>query len=259
VEAFQAQQEWPDPLDPGRWRGLRERCLAARATGRAVSVFSVFGCGLFEQPPRIMPMEEFYMGIARDPHFGDVVLGKLFELYSASTERLLREVGDIVDVWVHWDDLGGQQGLLVNPAWYRKHLKPLHRQLFDQVKEGSAAKIFFHSCGAVRAVIPDLIEVGVDALNPIQVSARGMEDTAALKRDFGRDLTFWGGAVDAQSTLAYGTPEQVAEEARRHIDDLAPGGGYVFASIHNIQCGVPPANIVAMFDTCYEYGVYQRP
>jgi len=257
LEAFRAWKRWPDPLDPGRWRGLRQRCLDARATGRAVTAFSVIGCGMFEQASRIMPMEEFFVGIAYDPKFADAVLGQLYDIYYAATIKMLEEVGDIIDVWVYWDDLGGQNGPLVNPKWYKKHLMPLHRKMFDTVKSMTQAKIFFHSCGAVRAFIPFLIDVGVDILNPVQVSAKGMEDTAALKRDFGDDIVFWGGAVNPQSTLVLGTPEEVSEEARRHIDDLASGGGFVFANVHNIQHLVPLANIVAMFDTCYEYGAYR--
>lgn len=257
LDAFKAHKTWPDPLDPGRWRDLRQKCLAAQSTGRAVSAFSVFGCGLFEQAWRIMPMEEFFMGIASDSRFSEVVLGKLYELYEAATIKMLEEVGDVIDVWVYWDDLGGQNGPLVSPTWYKRYLMPLHRLLFDKVKSMTKAKIFLHSCGAVRSLIPYFIDAGADILNPVQVSAKGMEDTLALKRDFGRDIVFWGGAVDPQHTLVSGTPDQVAAEARRHIDDLAPGGGFVYANVHNIQYGVPPANIMAVFDTCYDYGIYQ--
>jgi uroporphyrinogen decarboxylase len=184
-------------------------------------------------------------------------LGKLYELYEAATVKMLEEVGDLIDVWVYWDDLGGQNGPLVSPSWYKRFLMPLHRLLFDKVKSMTRAKIFLHSCGAVRPLIPYFIEAGVDILNPVQVSAKDMDDTAALKRDFGQDIVFWGGAVDPQHTLVSGTPELIAAEARRHIDDLAPGGGFVYANVHNIQYGVPSANIVAVFDTCFEYGVYQ--
>jgi len=257
LDAFKSHKSWPDPLDPGRWRDLRQKCQTAKSTGRAVSAFSVFGAGLFEQAWRIMPMEEFFMGIASDPKFSDAVLGKLYELYETSTIRMLEEVGDLIDVWVYWDDLGGQNGPLVSPKWYKRHLMPLHRLLFDKVKSMTNAKIFLHSCGAIRSMIPYFIDVGVDILNPVQISAKGMDDTAALKSDFGQDIVFWGGAVDSQHTLVHGTPDQVADEARRHIDDLAPGGGYVYSNVHNIQYGVPPENIVSEFDTCYEYGIYK--
>jgi len=257
VEAVKAWKHWPDPSDPGRWRGFRERCLAARNTGRAVTAFSVFGGGIFEQPARIMPMEEYYAGIASDHAFSDLILGRMFDIYCEATVRMLEEVGDILDVWVYWDDMSGQDGPLVSPEWVRRHLMPLHRRLFDKVKSMSKAKIFFHCCGAARPWIPYLIDVGVDILNPVQTSATGM-DPAALKRDFGKEIVFWGGGCNPQGTLAFGTPHQVADEVRRNINALAPGGGFVLANVHNIQNAVPPANICSMFDTCYDYGVYRR-
>jgi uroporphyrinogen decarboxylase len=144
------------------------------------------------------------------------------------------------------DDLGAQHALLFSPETYRSLVKPLHRELFAFLHARTKAKVFLHSCGAIRELLPDLIEIGVDIINPIQVSAAGME-TAELKRDFGRDLVFWGGAVDSQGTLGRGTPAEVEAEARRRIGDLAPGGGFVFASVHNIQANVPPENIAALW------------
>lgn len=253
VEAFRKWKSHPDPRDPGRWEGFREECLQVRERGRVVTSFSVFGGGIFEQPARIMPMEEFLIGIGGDPKFSDLVLGTMFDIYLDATQKMLEEVGDILDVWVYWDDLSGQNGPLVNPVWYEKHLMPLHRKLFDKVREMTDAKIFFHTCGAVKTWIPYLIDVGVDILNPVQLSAQDM-DPFELKREFGKDIVFWGGACNPQDTLAFGTPEQVADEVCRNIDALAPGGGFVLANVHNIQNLVPPENIVAMFDTAYEYG-----
>jgi uroporphyrinogen decarboxylase len=127
--------------------------------------------------------------------------------------------------------------------------------LFDFIHSHSRAKVFFHSCGAVRPVIPDLIEIGCDILNPVQVSAAGM-DSAELKREYGRDITFWGGGVDTQHVLGEGTPQQVREEVQRRLADLMPGGGFVFNTIHNIQPNVPVANIMAMWEALQEFGVY---
>jgi uroporphyrinogen decarboxylase len=255
VEAFKKWDRWPDPSNPGRWRGFRERCLEARQTGRAITAFSVFGGGIFEQPARIMPMDEFYVGIAADPKFADLVMGKMFDIYYEATIRMLEEVGDILDVWVYWDDLSGQNGPLVSPRWYEKHLMYLHRKLFDKVKSMTDAKIFFHCCGSARPWIPYMIDLGVDILNPVQVSAAGM-DPAGLKRDFGQDIVFWGGACNPQGNLAFGTPDEVVDEVRRNVEALAAGGGFVFANVHNIQNLVPPENIVAMFDTACKYGGY---
>jgi uroporphyrinogen decarboxylase len=254
LEALNSWKHWPDPSNPGRWRGFRQRCLDARATGRAITAFSVFGGGIFEQPARVMPMEEYLMGIL-DPKFADAILGIMYDIYYEATVRMLEEVGDILDVWVYWDDLSGQRAPLVSPTWYKRHLMPLHRKLFDKVKSMTHAKIFFHCCGAARPWIPYLVDVGVDILNPVQISAEGM-DPFGLKHDFGKDIVFWGGACNPQGALAFGTPEEVREEVRRNIDALAPGGGFVFANVHNIQNLVPPENITAMFDACYEYGVH---
>lgn len=255
LDAFHQYKSWPDPLDPGRFRGFREEVIKGRAMGKAVAACPLYGGGIFEQPARIMPMEEWFVSIASDPKLTDLILGKVYDLYYETTVKMLEQAGDILDVWVYWDDLSGQQHPLVSESWYKKHLRPLYKKLFDKVKSMTNAKIFFHSCGAARPWIPHLIEVGVDILNPVQVSASGM-DTKKLKKDFGNDIVFWGGACDPQHTLPFGTPQDVAEEVRRNIDNLAPGGGYVFANIHNIQNLVPPENVLAMFDTCYEYGVY---
>lgn len=255
LEAFEKNTDWPDPLDPGRFRNFREEVLKARATGKAVAACPLYGGGIFEQPARIMPMDEWFMGIGSDPKFTEAVLGKMFELYYKTTVKMLEEAGDILDVWVYWDDLSGQNRPLVSEEWYLKFLQPLYIKLFDKVKTMTEAKIFFHCCGAARPWIPHLIEAGVDIINPVQTSAAGM-DTAQLKKDFGDDIAFWGAACDPQNILPFGTPEQVTDDVKRNVDNLAPGGGYVFANVHNIQNLVPPENILAMYDTCYEYGVY---
>jgi uroporphyrinogen decarboxylase len=138
---------------------------------------------------------------------------------------------------------------------YRKIVKPLHKELFDFIHAHTKAKLFFHSCGAIRPVIGDLIEIGVDILNPVQVSATGM-DSAELKREFGKDITFWGGGVDTQRVLGDASIAEVRADTRKRIEDLAPGGGFVFATVHNIQGNVPPENIMAMWEILQEFGGY---
>jgi uroporphyrinogen decarboxylase len=136
---------------------------------------------------------------------------------------------------------------MISPRTFRTHIKPRLRQLIERIRAlAPQAKVLLHSDGAIVPILPDLIEIGVDILNPIQVSAAGMGDTAFLKREFGRDLVFWG-AIDTQHVLPFGTPAEVEIEMRQRIDDLAPGGGYVMASVHNIQADVPAANVVAMW------------
>ena len=172
-------------------------------------------------------------------------------------ERALALVGPNVMMVSEADDLASQDRCLVSRELYLKLIKPRHTRLFSFIKKEAQVpvRIFYHSCGAVAPLIPDLIESGIDILNPVQVSAAGM-DTARLKKEFGKDLTFYGGGVDTQQVLPRGTPQQVRDEVKRRIDDLAPGGGFIFNTVHNIQADVPPQNIVAMWETLQEHGVY---
>jgi len=146
--------------------------------------------------------------------------------------------------------------LWVNLPRARKMIKPRIAELYRFIHANSRAKVFLHSDGAIRELIPDLVEVGVDALNPVQFTASGM-DLAELKREFGREICFWGGGVDTQGVLPRGTPQQVRDQVRRCVDTLMPGGGYIFATVHNIQADVPPENLVAMWETLAEVGVYR--
>jgi uroporphyrinogen decarboxylase len=182
-------------------------------------------------------------------------MGTITDIYIESCSRYLDHVGPYIQVFTYWDDLAGQDGWMINPSLYRKLIKPKQKRLVESIKKKTNAKLFYHSCGATRELIPDLIEIGFDILNPVQISARGM-DTRQLKADFGKEIVFWGGGVDTQRVLPFGTPAEVIDEVRRHIDDLAPGGGFVFAAVHNIQASVPPENIVAAFDTARSYGRY---
>ena len=179
------------------------------------------------------------------------------DIYIESCNRYLDYVGPYIQVFTYWDDVAGQNGWLIRPELYRKLIKPKQKRLVEAIKKKTNAKLFYHSCGATRDLIPDLIEIGFDILNPVQVSAKGM-DTKELKAQFGRDIVFWGGGVDTQHVLPFGKPQEVVDEVKRRIDDLAPGGGFVFAAVHNIQALVPPENIVAAFDTALEYGKYRK-
>lgn len=245
---------WPDPGDPARFEGLREQAgHAAEVEGQAV-VLGGFGVGVMERAAWLRGFENFFLDlVANEPllcRLMDIVL----ELKMAYWEKALAEVGEYADVVEETEDLGSQTGMLISPDMYRKFAKPRHQELFDFIHAHSDAKVFFHSCGAIRPIIPDLIEVGIDILNPVQVSAVGM-DTAELKGEFGQDLTFWGGGVDTQEILNAGTPQKVRDEVKQRIDDLAPGGGFVFATVHNTQPDVPPENFMAMWDTLQECGI----
>ncbi len=161
---------------------------------------------------------------------------------------------DVVDIVEFPDDLGYQQQLQMSPALYRRMIKPYHRKLVDAIKANSKAKVFLHSDGSLYPVIKDLIEIGIDILNPVQTTAKDMQSDR-LKREFGNNLSFWG-AIDTQHALPHGTPADVEGEVALRISHLAKGGGYVVASCHNIQAEVPPENVMAMFKAVDKYGKY---
>jgi len=247
---------WPDPADPGRTAGMGEHARKLRESGMAVVAASMT-TGIFEMAQWMRGFENFFMDLALNPGMAECLLDKLLELHLKYWDILLPMLDGNVLVVRAGDDLGSQNGLLISPEMYRRFLKPRHRKLFQFMKTRSGHKVFLfiHSCGSVRKLIPDLIEIGVDILNPVQVNAKDM-DTKELKRDFGDSLVFWGGGIDTQNVLPYGSVDDVRDEVKRRIDDLAPGGGFVFAPVHNIQQGVPLENIVAMWETWREYGHY---
>ncbi len=244
---------WPDPLDPGFTAGLAEE---AKALYEGTS-YALVGDGGFksfwEGAYLLRGFEQMLVDVMTDQEFASALLGKLLEINLAGTGRYLEAVGRYLQVFRAGDDLATQAGPLMSPATFRRVLKPVYKQYFDFVHAHTDAKVFFHSCGNVAPLIDDLAEVGVDALNPVQVSALG--DTAALKARYGHKMSFWGG-VDTQHVLPHGTAEDVRAEVRRRIRDLGPGGGLVLAAVHNIQPDVPPQNIVAMAEAVREFGAY---
>ncbi len=249
---------WPDPEDPGRTEGLREEALRLHGgTDYAICGSPLFGGGILEQATRIMGFERFLHLLARNSQAAEWIMATITELYCQAAERFLDQVGDLIHVITYWDDVATQDSLLISPGMYRSLLKPLQKRLFDTFRCCSDAKIFYHTDGAIIPLIPDLVEIGVQILQPVQVGARGMGDTRALKREFGEDLVFWGASCDTQGVLPFGTPDDVREETRRRIEDLKPGGGFVFSPIHNLQPGVPPENILAMYETFHALRDYR--
>jgi uroporphyrinogen decarboxylase len=248
---------WPDPLDPARFAGLKEAALRVMEEEERAVVVGSMSAGIMEIYAWVRGFKDYFTDFAGNERLAARFMDRILEMHVAYWDRMFDTIGDAIDVAGTADDFAGQQGMLVSPRTYRKLCKPRHRELFDFIHKRSRAKVFFHSCGSVRAVIPDLIEIGCDILNPVQVSAPGM-DSAELKREFGKDLVFWGGGVDTQRVLGTGSPEQVREDTKRHIQDLMPGGGFIFNTVHNIQSNVPPENIMAMWETLQEYGVYSK-
>jgi len=246
---------WPDVGNPQRMAGLRELAGQHRAAGYAVVLKDAFA-GIFEFAQRMVGMENLLMMMITNEKASCALFDKLLELKLDYWQTALAELGDLVDIVTYADDYGTQTSQLISPDMFRRLVKPRVKILFEAfAKLAPHAKRFFHSDGNVRPLIPDFLEMGVDILNPIHIRAKDMQP-AALKRDFGRDLVFWGGGVDTQGILPNGTPAEVKDDVRRNIEALAPGGGYVFNTIHNIQADVPPENIIAMWEALQEYGVY---
>jgi len=238
---------WPDTGDPGRIAGLRDLAQAYRNQGRAVMIKGVLA-GIFEMSQRVRGMERLMVDLASDEALACAVLDAMLERKLRFWDMALPRLGDLVDVVSEADDYATQASQLISPRMFRRIFKPRLQALFSRIHQlAPRAKLFFHSDGNVRPILPDLVEIGIDILNPIHITATGMEP-AALKRDFGRDVCFWGGGVETQTVLPFGTPQEVGDNVRRNVDALAPGGGYVFTAIHNIQADVPPENIVAMIE-----------
>ena len=248
---------WPDVDDPARYAALRERARRLRQeTPYALVGHCDFGHDVLGTLLDVRGYTEALLDLAAYPDFAEAFMEQVTRLVVRSWGHFLDKVGDLVDVAAFYDDLGMQDRPLLSPAMYRRMVKPLHARVIAAIHERTAAKVFFHSDGAIADFIPDLIEIGVDILNPVQVSAAGMEDTAALKKRYGKNLVFWGGACDSQRVLPFGTIDEVRQESRRRIADLAPGGGFVFATVHNIQNDVPGEKTVALFQTARDAGRY---
>ncbi len=232
---------------------LQKRAQAMHARGECV-IFNLC-CHILAAGQLLRGYENFMVDLLTDETMVRRLFDILLEGYEQRIDKIAPFLRDSVDVVLLNDDLGTQSGPMLSPTTYRDIIKPYQKQLFGHVKKSFEAPILFHSCGAVREFIPDLIEVGVDALNPVQISASEM-DPEALKRDFGKDITFWGGGIDTQTVLNKKTPTKVMDAVRKSVDTLAPGGGFVFCQVHNIQPDVPPENVVAMFEALDEYGAY---
>ena len=238
----------PGPLaaGPDGARVMAEGAARLRA-GTDRAILGLFGGNLLELGQFLYRNDQFFMLLAGDPSRAHAFLDRAVAMHMANLERFLGAVGPYLDVIVFGDDLGMQQGPQISPAMYREFFKPRHARMWQRARELAPVKVMLHCCGGVRELLPDLIDAGLDAINPVQISCRGME-AAGLKRDFGARLTFWGGGCDTRDVLIQGTPAQVREHVRRQIETLSPDGGFVFQQVHNIMADVPPANIVAMFE-----------
>jgi len=244
--AAMVHSPWDHAGEEGFWEQLRERALRLREeTDYALVV--VAGCNLFEWGTFLRRLDNFLMDIYADPYNVERLLDALMEIHISTLEQVCSAVGDAADILRFGDDLGMETGPFMSPEKYRMLFKPRHTQLCEYVHKNSTMKTYLHSCGSIYKLIPDLIDAGYDVLNPVQTNAAEM-DPASLKREFGRDVCFWGGGADTRTVLNNGTPEQVREHVRERLEIFSPGGGFVFNTVHNIMPDVPPQNILAMFD-----------
>jgi uroporphyrinogen decarboxylase len=224
-------------------RRLRER------SGRAI--LGLFGGKLLEMGQALYRNDNFFVLLASEPKSAHDFLDRILEIHLAKLEKFLGIVGRYIDILVFSDDLGMQTGPQISLRMYREFFKTRHGLLWRRAKELAKVKVMLHCCGGIRELIPDLIDAGLDAINPVQISCSGM-DTRQLKTEFGKEIVFWGAGCDTQKVLPYGTPDAVKRHVREQAAVLSRGGGFVFQQVHNIMANVPPENVVAMFDAINE-------
>jgi len=245
---------FPDGSDASRFTGIRDQALKLRSdTPYAIS--TGIGGVVYEYCWYMRGLEQWFIDMIENPAFCEALLDRTLKFWLDYYTGFMAQLGDIVDVVMIGDDLAGQNGPLFSPDFYRQIVKPRQKKLVQHIKSLTNAKIWYHTCGSCFEYIPDLIDNGIDILNPVQIGLVNMEP-AKLKDLFGSQVVFWGGGIDAQHILPFAKPAEVIEYVRRNIEIFKPGGGYVFNNVHNIQVGVPPENIVALFDAAYKFGFY---
>lgn len=246
---------WPDMDDPSRVAHVHDTAARLAADGRYAILATPWLLFPFERAFAMQGLEQFLLNLAVEPDFAEALLRAIADRCKALMGHFLAELGEDVDMIKIGDDLGTEQSLLMSPAMYRRILKPIHADYIAFIRERTKAKIFFHTDGDVFDLLDDLVEIGVDILNPVQSGSGKLGNLAEVKRRYGSRLAFCG-AIDTQRVLPTGTPEQVRAEVRRAIGTLGPGGGYLLAAVHTIMNEVPPENILAMVDAAVEFGTY---
>lgn len=246
-----AHSPWDHASDDGFWETLRANTIKLREeSDRAIML--VIGCNLFEWGTFLRRIDNFLMDLLAEPEEVEKLIEALMAIHLRTLEKACKSVGDVADIVRFGDDLGMDTGPMMAPDTYRDIFKKHHAALCDYVHKNSTMKTFLHSCGSIHSLLPDLIEAGFDVINPVQTVSRDMEPEN-LKREFGKDITFWGGGADTRTEINHGTPESVRKHVLERLDIFTPGGGFVFNTVHNIMPDVPPENIVAMYDAIREF------
>jgi uroporphyrinogen decarboxylase len=233
------------------WKRLRENAINLKEKSKKVTVLN-YGSTSFEFGNSFRRMDKLLVDIIRNPSKVEKLMDYIMEFSLNSLNVICGYVGDVIDIIRIGDDLGENNGPFFSPKIYRAMFKPGHSEICDYIKKHSSMKIMFHSCGSISAILPDLIETGIDILNPVQINARDMEPKF-LKDNFGDDITFWGGGADTRNVINRKSPEEVKKHVLNLLEIFSPEGGYVWNTVHNILPDVPPENIVAMFEALEEF------
>jgi len=249
--ARDAHSPWDHANEDDFWPQLRKKTIQLRAsTDKALLV--VCGCNLFEWGTFLRRMDNFLMDLICDPYNVELLLDQLMVRHLSTLEKVCQAVGDIVDIIRFGDDLGMSSGPFMDADTYRALFKPRHKILCDYVKSHSKMHTFIHSCGSISLLMPDMIDAGIEIFNPVQTNAYNM-DPGFLKREFGSDVTFWGGGIETVGTLNDGPVELIREQVLERMEIFSKGGGFVFNTVHNILPDVKPQNVIAMFDAVKEF------
>ena len=249
---------FPNPKDEKMIKRTLDRVLEIINKGKCAMMGSTGYCpGLLQTMEFTMGFDEIFYRLGSDEDFVHRYVEILTQKDLEYWEMYFDLAEKPADVVIYADDFGTQEGLLISQAMFREYFKPSYTRIFSYIhKRAPETKILFHSCGGVYKLIPDLIETGIDILNPLQFVCKGM-NLKEIKRTFGNDVALWGGGIDTQGVLPFGSVQEVRDSVKSTIDILAPGGGFVFNTVHTIQPGVPPENIMAMIETLMEYGKYK--
>jgi uroporphyrinogen decarboxylase len=265
LEDILGQTLWTGVVHPGAHlplneSGLKEMAQKAKALRGATdrAIIGLFGGSMFEIPQILFRMDNYLMFLRLYPDDVIRLSEKLCEIHLRNLENWMTAVGPYIDIIVFGDDLGGQNGPLISPDMYRRYFKPYHHKLWNRARELADVKVMLHCCGGIRELIEDLIEAGLDAVNPVQINCVGM-DTSELKSEFGSKITFWGGGCDTRELLTAAAAGKLRKHVQSQMALLSPGGGFVFQQVHNILADVPPENIVIMFDAVNEIRRPDKP
>lgn len=242
LEAF----AWPDPNHPGIFSGLAEQARSWYTDTNYVVGADGIKVGVLQTAAQLRGYDKLFMDFALNPSLTDALLEKITDLICEMYVNYMKVVGPYVQVVVITDDQGTQKSLMISPAMFRRFIKPNLRRVIEAIKTTAEVKVLMHCDGAIRPIIPDLIDIGVDILNPIQTVVKGLEDTQSLKAEFGEQICFHG-AIDIQQFLPNATPDTVRQEVVRRSRDLGENGGFILAPCHNINRDTPIENIAALF------------